>query len=142
MGPLLNEQLCFALYRTTGEITKAYRQLLDPHQLTYPQFVILMALWHEDGASPTNLANRVGLSKGTVTPVLKKLEESNFIRRQQVPGNDRAKSMNLTTKGRSFAIEGQKISQKAFCATGLSQNEANTIIQLCSKIRFNLGKDV
>ncbi len=140
MGPLLSEQVCYALYSTSGVITRAYRELLQPHQLTYPQFVVMMALWHNNGASLTETANSVGLSKGTLTPILRKLETAGYIRRELVCGNDRTKSMILTKKGRDFANEGEKITAQALCATGLSQDEARTLIRLCTSIRTHLDK--
>lgn len=139
MGPLLSEQVCFALYSTTGEITKAYRDLLEPHGLTYPQFVVMMALWHDNGASLTDTAKSVGLSKSTLTPMLKKLERLGYIERQFVVGNERTKSMQLTEQGEKFAKEGGKIAKLALCATGLSEEEAKTLIQLCFNIKENLG---
>lgn len=138
MGPLLSEQVCFALYSTTGVITRAYRELLAPHQLTYPQFVVMMALWDDNGASLSQIAKRVGLTKGTMTPILKNLENSGYIRRESIPGNDRMKSMVLTEKGRAFAQQGDEITQQALCATGLASDEAQTLIRLCSNIRSNL----
>lgn len=138
MGPLLSEQVCFALYSTTGVITRAYRELLSPHQLTYPQFVVMMALWSDNGASLSEVARRVGLTKGTVTPILKNLENSGYIKRKAIPGNDRMKSMVLTEKGRAFAQEADEITKQALCATGLTSDEAQTLIRLCSNIRANL----
>lgn len=138
LGPLLNEQVCYALYSTTGKITRAYKKLLAPHDLTYPQFVVLMALWQDNGASLTNTATKVGLSKGTLTPILKRLESMGFIERRFAQGNERTKSMLLTKKGREFSAEGERITELALCATGLSIDESQTLIQLCSKVKTTL----
>ncbi len=138
MGPLLKDQVCYALYSTSGEVTKAYAELLKPHQLTYPQFVVMMALWQDDGASPTNLAKAVGLSKATLSPVLKKLESHGYLKREPVPGNDKAKSISLTKKGRDLATEGENIARLALCATGLSETEVKQLITICNKIKNNL----
>lgn len=138
MGPSLKDQVCYALYSTSGEVTKAYGELLKPHQLTYPQFVVMMALWQDDGASPTNLAKAVGLSKATLSPVLKKLESNGYLKRESVPGNDKAKSMALTKKGREFAAEGENIAKLALCATGLNETEVKQLVSICNKIKNNL----
>ncbi|MCL5975164.1 MAG: MarR family transcriptional regulator [Gammaproteobacteria bacterium] len=138
MGPLLKDQVCYALYSTSGEVTKAYGELLKHHQLTYPQFVVMMALWENDGASPTHLANAVGLSKATMSPILKKLESNGYLLRENVVGNDKSKSMVLTQKGREFAIEGENIAKLALCATGLSESEVKQLLTICNKIKTNL----
>ena len=138
MGPLLKDQVCYALYSTSGEVTKAYGELLKQHQLTYPQFVVMMALWENDGASPTHLAKAVGLSKATLSPILKKLESNGYLLRENVLGNDKTKSMVLTQKGREFAIEGENIAKMALCATGLSESEVKQLLTICNKIKINL----
>lgn len=138
MGPLLNEQICYALYSTSGKITQAYKKFLDPHDLTYPQLVIMMALWHNNGASLTHLAKEVGLSKGTLTPIIKRLESMGFLERRFAVGNERTKSMLLTKKGQEFSKEGERITNFALCATGLTHIESKTLIELCSKIKASL----
>ena len=138
MGPLLQDQVCFALYSTSGEVTKAYGKLLKQDGLTYPQFVVMMGLWQNDGASPTQLAKAVGLSKATLSPILRKLESNGYLVRESVPDNDKTKSMVLTPKGREFADEGEHIAKLALCATGLNETEVNKLIAMCNKIKNNL----
>jgi len=84
MGPELDKQVCYALYSTSGLITQAYRSLLEPLKLTYPQFVVMMALWENDNISVTQLAKTVSLSKSTMTPLLKRLEALGYITREFV----------------------------------------------------------
>lgn len=141
-GPILAEQVCFALYSTSGAITQAYAKLLTPHELTYPQFVVLMGLWQKNGASVTELAAIVGLSKGTLTPILKKLETLGFIERKRIEGNERTMTLLMTAQANSFAHEARLIAVQALCATGLSSDEAGHLISLCSKIKSKLsGRD-
>jgi DNA-binding MarR family transcriptional regulator len=138
-GPRLSEQVCFALYSTGGAVTQAYTGLLAPHNLSYPQFVVLMGLWQKDNISVTALSAIVGLSKGTLTPILKKLETNNFLKRNRVVGNERTLSIVLTAKGHQFAEQAEKIAAEALCATGLNQDEATQLIQLCGKIKSKLS---
>jgi DNA-binding MarR family transcriptional regulator len=135
----LSEQVCFALYSTGGAVTQAYAGLLAPHNLSYPQFVVLMGLWQNNSISVTALSSIVGLTKGTLTPILKKLESNNFLNRHRVVGNERTLSIVLTEKGRAFAEEAEQIAKKALCATGLNSEEATQLIQLCDKIKANLN---
>lgn len=138
-APSLSDQICFALYSTSGEVTKAYSQLLTPHNLSYPQFVVLMGLWQKNGASVTELSAIVGLSKGTLTPVLKKLERQGFLVRKRVEGNERTMTLLLTGQGEAFASESKQITKQALCATGLTDKEAGQLINLCNKIKHNLS---
>ncbi|AFJ03170.1 Organic hydroperoxide resistance transcriptional regulator [Methylophaga frappieri] len=139
MGPRLNEQVCFALYSTSGTITRAYQRLLAPHRLTYPQFVVMMSLWHHDGATQKAIAESIGITKGTLSPILKNLEMNGYITRNSPPGNDRIKSVFLTTAGKTLAEQGERIAEQALCATGLTLTEANDVIRLCTKIKDHLG---
>jgi DNA-binding MarR family transcriptional regulator len=140
MGPKLNDQVCYALYSTSGVITQAYRSLLEPHKLTYPQFVVMMALWKKDSVSVTELASNVGLSKPTMTPLLKRLELLNYINREFLLGDERKKCISLTASGKSLAIKAENVVKKALCATGLNSEEASQLISLCNKIKTTLSQ--
>lgn len=130
----LNDQLCFALYSASNRLTAIYRPILEPMDLTYTQFVVMMALWEVDGISITELAGLTNLSKATMTPLLKKLESKNLIQLGRVPGNDRQKKVILTTNGKQLASQSISATRDAFCATGLTLSEAQTIIETCQKI--------
>lgn len=130
----LNEQLCFALYSASSHLTSIYRPLLEPLDLTYTQFVVLMALWEKDGISISQLAQKTGLSKATMTPLLKRLEQKQLIERQMLAGNERQKHIVLTEAGREISLKSGDITQQAFCATHLSEQQANELIALCKKV--------
>lgn len=139
MGPILNEQVCYTLYSTSNVITQAYRSLLEPLKLTYPQFVAMMALWQKDKVSVTELAETIGLSKPTMTPLLKRLEILDYITREFEQGDERQKCITLTTLGRSLASDANDVAKQALCATGLSDDEAEQLISLCQKIKRELA---
>jgi len=141
MGPKLEKQVCYALYSTSGVVTQAYRSLLKPFNLTYPQFVVMMALWHKDKVSVTELAGAVGLSKPTMTPLLKRLELLNYISRNFEPGDERQKCVALTPLGTDLASKTEEVAQQALCATGLTNREAEQLIALCQKIKIHLEED-
>ncbi len=140
MGPKLHDQVCYALYSTSSQITLAYRSLLQPLKLTYPQFVVMMALWEKDGVSVTKLAETVRLSKPTMTPLLKRLELLGYITREYVAGDDRQKCIALTKLGQSLAQEADKAAKQALCATGLNNTEAEQLISLCAKVKTSLSE--
>lgn len=139
MGPKLHEQVCYTLYSTSGVITQAYRSLLEPMGLTYPQFVVMMALWQKDKVSVTELATTIGLSKPTMTSLLKRLELLDYITREFEQGDERQKCIALTALGQSLASKADIVAKQALCATGLSNDEAQQLIALCQKIKIELS---
>jgi len=138
MGPDPRQQICYTLYSTSNLITQAYRSLLVPLNLTYPQFVVMMALWQKDGVSVSHLAAGIGLSKPTMTPMLKRLELQNYITREYDQEDERQKRISLTEKGRKLVVKGSDAAKHALCATGLDDEEVEQIILLCQKIKNNL----
>lgn len=130
----LDEQLCFALYSASNHISQLYRPLLEPLGLTYTQFLVLMALWEKENITITQLAKRTGLSKATMTPLLKRLEQKEFIQRLTLSDNERQKIITLTQTGRALSKQSEAVTQEAFCATKLSQQQANDIIAICQQM--------
>jgi len=130
----LDDQLCFALYSASNKITAIYRPLLEPLGLTYTQFIVLMALWEKDDISISALAKKAELSKATMTPLLKRLEQKGLIQRKLLPDNERQKAIVLTDAGHKLSQESGSITNNVFCATGLTFKEASSIITLCKKI--------
>jgi DNA-binding MarR family transcriptional regulator len=130
----LDNQLCFALYSASNSLTSIYRPLLEPLGLTYTQFIVLMVLWQEDKISISKLAAEAGLSKATMTPLLKRLEQKSLIKRKILPSNQRQKSIVLTENGRKLSQYSADITEQAFCATGLSKQQANAMIGQCKGI--------
>ncbi|MDD1783119.1 MarR family winged helix-turn-helix transcriptional regulator [Enterovibrio sp. ZSDZ35] len=140
MGLNHREQLCFNLYTTSSLITQAYQPLLRPLSLTYPQFAVMMSLWQKQDVSITELAHSVGLSKATVTPIVKRLQHVGYVTKSFAEGNERQKSVALTEEGQKLARKGKKAAKQALCATGLTEEEAKLLIDLSQKIQFNLSK--
>jgi DNA-binding MarR family transcriptional regulator len=130
----LDEQLCFALYSASSHLTSIYRPLLAPLGITYTQFIVLMALWENDGVAISRLAERTGLTNATMTPLLKRLEQKGLIERQQLADNERQKHIVLTEAGHQLSRHSSAITEKAFCATQLTRRQANDLIALCHRI--------
>jgi DNA-binding MarR family transcriptional regulator len=140
VGPKLDEQVCYNLYATSNVITQAYKSLLGELALTYPQFVVMMALWQQDNIPVSALAETIGLSKATMTPLLRRLEKFGYIVRQQADDDERKKLVALTEKGRQAVTVGNDVASQALCETGLTLDEAKQLIQLCQKIRLTLNE--
>jgi len=130
----LDTQLCFALYSASSSVTSIYRSLLKEFDITYTQFIIMMALWEEDNISISCLAKQAGLSKATMTPLLKRLEHKGLIERQTLRTNERQKNIVLTPAGHELSTHSLAVTDQAFCHTGLSKQEAKTLMALCHKL--------
>jgi len=137
-GPKLNEQVCYALYSTSRAITQAYKGLLEPLNLTYPQYVVMMALWEKEAVMISEIADTTGLSNATLSPLLKRLESNGFIERRSTDIDERQKQLVLTKEGKTLGKKAKKASEIALCATGLSEEEAVKLMSLCESIKKQL----
>lgn len=95
----LENQLCFALYAATRAITKTYRERLEPLGLTYPQFLVLIVLWEQDGVTISGIGDRLMLDSGTLTPLVKRLEAMGLVKRQRSTDDEREVRVYLTKDG-------------------------------------------
>ncbi len=137
-APRLGEQVCYALYSTSREITRAYKPLLSPLSLTYPQYVVMMALWKNDNIMISQLSEATGIGNATLTPLLRRLETTGYIERQFKAADERQKLLKLTSKGEALAKKAKKASEAALCATGLSEGQARKLLSLCDAIKDRL----
>ena len=101
-GWRLDHQLCFALYAASLAMTKAYRPLLAPLGLTYPQYLVMLVLWEGDGLTVKQAGERLGLDSGTLTPLLKRLEAAGLLQRLRDAADERRVRLQLTAAGRAL----------------------------------------
>ena len=106
---LLDNQLCFALYSTSLTMTRFYKPLLDELGITYPQYLVLLVLWEQEGLTVSELGNRLFLDSGTLTPLLKRMESSGLVTRLRAVEDERRVHITLTTAGRLFKTRAAKI---------------------------------
>ncbi|WP_026584136.1 MarR family winged helix-turn-helix transcriptional regulator [Bacillus sp. J33] len=105
----LDKQLCFAVYETAGEFTKLYTSALQPFGLTYPQYLVLLALWENDGVTAKALGERLNLGTGTLTPMISRMISNGWIRKERSNTDERKVNIFLEEKARQ---EKQAITQK------------------------------
>lgn len=101
-GLKLDNQLCFPLYALSRKITKLYKPLLDVHGLTYTQYITMLVIWEHETIIFKDLAKRLQLDSGTLTPVLKKLEAMGHVMKHRNPDDDRQVTIELTEKGKAL----------------------------------------
>jgi DNA-binding MarR family transcriptional regulator len=115
----LDRLFCFALYRAGQAMQQTYRPLLEPLGLTYPQFLVLTALWGQDGQTVGALGQALGLDTGTLTPLLKRLAAAGFLRRTRDSADERRVMIHLTEQGRALAAASPGLAAQIDAATGL-----------------------
>lgn len=119
----LENQLCFALYAATRTLTKAYRERLEPLGLTYPQYLVLVVLWENDGLTVSDIGRRLMLDSGTLTPLLKRLEAAEIVRRERGREDEREVRIWLADKGRSLKDPVLETRQFIGCRLGMTDQE-------------------
>src|ERR1700704_4187165 len=131
----LDRQLCFALYSASLAMTKMYKPLLDPLNLTYPQYLAMLVLWERDGLTVSELGQRLQLDSGTLTPLLKRLQANGLIQRQRDSADERRVMLHLTPAGRALKTRAAKVPPDVACATGCSLDELASLTRRLKALR-------
>ncbi|MGE8129249.1 MarR family winged helix-turn-helix transcriptional regulator [Methylobacterium sp. NPDC080182] len=134
----LDNQLCFAVYTAAHAFGRAYRNLLGRHELTYPQYLVLLVLWEQDGLSVKEIGNRLFLDSGTLTPLLKRLEASGRVRRARDRVDERQVSIFLTAAGEALREELACLPDEAGGMTGLDIQGRKDLLQDLVTLRLSL----
>lgn len=114
----LDRQLCFALHAASRAMTQAYQPLLAPLGLTYPQYLVLLVLWEEDGLLVKAIGERLDLDSGTLTPLLKRLEAAGRVVRERQADDQRQVRIRLTQTGRELEIRAAAVPRELACRYG------------------------
>jgi DNA-binding MarR family transcriptional regulator len=125
----LDNQICFAFYACSREITKLYRPILEELDLTYTQYVTMLALWEQDHVTVTELGNKLYLDSGTLTPLLKKLEAAGHITRTRDRNDERSVIVELTEQGKALKENAVGIPAQLACKLDVRQEEAAVLLE-------------
>jgi DNA-binding MarR family transcriptional regulator len=135
----VDDQLCFALYNASRAMMNAYAPILDDLGLTYPQYLVMLVLWEEDGPRVSRLGERLSLDSATLTPLIKRLEAHGVVRRQRSTLDERVVEVFLTAKGKQMKKKADAVGKCFFDKTGLSGKDAlalrDQINALTSRLR-------
>ena len=131
---LLDSQLCFPLYACARKVIGAYTPLLKPLGLTYTQYIVMLELWEKEKEKVGELCRRLYLDCGTVTPMLKKMEESGWLTRCRCKVDERVVYVALTEKGRALREEVKDIPMKVAECVSLPQEDAFELYRLLHKL--------
>ncbi|MEC9462383.1 MAG: MarR family transcriptional regulator [Pseudomonadota bacterium] len=134
----LDRQLCFALYGAAHAFTRAYKPLLSPLGLTYPQYVVMMALWEEDDISVKALGEKVGLDSGTLSPLLKRLEQIHYVARRRDAADERVVFITLTEEGRQLKARALEVFQSIGSQLGCDISEIESLRESLKRLKTQL----
>ena len=130
----IEKQLCFPLYAAARKVVNFYTPLLKPLNLTYTQYITMMVLWAEKKATVGSLCKSLHLDSGTMTPLLKKLEDHGLVTRTRDSSDERVVHIALTEKGKALETEASFIPEKVSVCIDLSEQEAKTLYETLYKI--------
>lgn len=130
----LENQLCFPLYAASREMIKLYRPFLEPINLTYTQYVAMMVFWEVKRISVKELGKRLYLDSGTLTPVLKSLEQKGFVNRHRSVEDERVLIVEVTPEGEALREKAKNIPSKMAKNVNLEKEERREFYRLIYKM--------
>lgn len=136
----LNEFLCFTIYSTGLALTQFYRPLLEAIGLTYPQYLLMVALWAKDDQIVKDLGTALFLDSSTLTPLIKRLEAAGFVSRQRDSRDERQVRISLTQEGRALKTRALHIPDCIQAAVGMEAEEVLQIQAAVADVRSRLLK--
>lgn len=136
----LNDHLCFSIYTTSRAIQRMYRPLLDDLNLTYPQYLTLVALWENGPQTVSQLGNKLDLDSGTLTPMLKRMEKATLIVRHRDVMDERVVLVELTVKGKRMQEDSSIIPKTLLEKSGLDSDEWNTLNKTMKKLMIHVSE--
>lgn len=134
----LDKQLCFAIYETSSQFSKLYSTVLEDFALTYPQYLVLLALWEQDGIGVTALGDKVNLGTGTLTPILSRLEKNGWIRKERSREDERKVMVYLDRKALEQKTDITSAVQDRILACNISLEEYTQLMTNLQQLREKL----
>ncbi len=133
----LDDHLCFKLYVASRLVIRGYSEELAPLDLTYPKYVVLLALGEADGQNVGSLAARLSLDFGTLSPLLKSLAASGYIDRKRLPEDERSVANHLTPAGRAVLKRAMAVAVDLFCQTQMTHED---LVDLRDRMDAYIGR--
>jgi DNA-binding MarR family transcriptional regulator len=141
---MLDNQLCFAVYSTAHAFNRVYKPLLDKLRLTYPQYLVMLVLWERDGVPVKDIGERLFLDSGTLTPLLKRLEAADLVKRTRSTEDERQVLIALTSQGQALREKARAVPEGILAASACSVGELSAmkrdLIALRDKLNAAMGE--
>ncbi|MFJ6322594.1 MULTISPECIES: MarR family winged helix-turn-helix transcriptional regulator [unclassified Rhizobium] len=137
----LERQLCFAVYSAAHAFNRAYKPILDRVGLTYPQYLVMLVLWERGSLSVKTIGEKLDLDSGTLSPLLKRLEQAGLIGRARDPRDERQVIVSLTEKGAGMQCQVDAIMGAIGQATGCAMSEIADLREQLQRLKANLAAE-
>jgi DNA-binding MarR family transcriptional regulator len=141
---MLDNQICFAVYSTAHAFNRVYKPLLHKLGLTYPQYLVMLALWERDGVPVKDIGERLFLDSGTLTPLLKRLEAASLVKRSRSTEDERLVLIALTQQGQALKEKARAVPQGILAASACSLGELSAmkrdLVALRDRLNAALGE--
>ena len=134
----LENQLCFPLYSCSKEVVRRYTPHLDKLDLTYTQYLVMMALWEYGELSVGELGERLFLDSGTLTPMLKKMEDKGYVSRVRSSVDERRVNVRLTEAGEKLKEEAREVPMAMGQCVNIDPDDAAKLVHLLRKVLANV----
>ena len=131
---LLERQLCFALSVASRSVIGAYRPVLEPLNLTHPQYLVMLALWEHSPRTVREISEALAMEPATLSPMLKRLEANGLVSRDRMVGNERALAVELTPKGKELRAQATSVPGTMLARLGLSREQAENLSQMMREV--------
>jgi DNA-binding MarR family transcriptional regulator len=141
-GPKLDDFLCFAVYAAGHAFNRVYKPLLDELGLTYPQYLVMTALWEKDDQTVGALGDQLSLEYSTLTPLLKRLEGMGLVSRRRDPEDERQVRVRLTAQGEALQRSASGLPSCIQEASGLSEPDLDRLKDDIARLRASLDRYV
>ncbi|MCQ1058973.1 MarR family winged helix-turn-helix transcriptional regulator [Photobacterium sp. DNB23_23_1] len=139
MAHKLSDNVCFALYTASNALVRAYRPLLDEFDLTYPQYIVMQALWYNDGVSLKEVSISTQLDSGTLTPIVKRLEAKALLTRKVSAEDERKKVISLTREGLALRDKAKDLKAQLEAKSSMKAEDVELLRKLCLELANNLS---
>lgn len=133
-----DKMLCFALYSTANAMVRNYAKPLDALGITYPQLLVLAALWEQDDVSASGLSEKTLYDLGALTPIIKRLESAGLVKVYLDPADLRRRKVLLTAQGRKLKPAAAHVFSDMSCKVNLTPQEVAVVLNVCRKIKGRL----
>src|ERR1700744_297425 len=142
----LDNQICFAIYSAAHAFNRLYKPLLDRLGLTYPQYLGMLVLWESDGGPVKDIGAKLFLDSGTLTPLLKRLEAAELVKRTRSTEDERQVLIALTSRGQALREKAKALPQAILAASACSVTELvtmkNELIALRDRLSSTLEEEL
>lgn len=135
---LLDNQLCFALYSASLAMTKLYKPLLEALGLTYPQYLVMLVLWEHSSLTVSALGERLSLDSGTLTPLLKRMQQAGLLVRERCTDDERRVQVMLTPAGTALQPRAAAVPSCVVAQTGCTLSELRTLTLQLQQLRTRM----